>query len=206
MGNFSDRHHCQKVCVYGGTDGRRGGSSLLPWGHGIWKAHRRLHSSTASPAAMTPTKPLPRVFCVRKPWYTENGNSELEEEHLTNMNIYDFWKAVLGQNEIEIRKYFQNDAYINWHCTNERFNVDEFIIANCEYPGDWEGSVERVETLNDLIVTVVNVYPKGRNASFHVTSFIKTKEDKIVSMDEYWADDGNAPQWRLDKHIGKAIR
>ena len=28
------------------------------------------------------------------------------------MNIYDFWKAVLGQNEIEIRKYFQNDAYI----------------------------------------------------------------------------------------------
>ena len=128
------------------------------------------------------------------------------EEHLTNMNIYDFWKAVLGQNEIEIRKYFQNDAYINWHCTNERFNVDEFIIANCEYPGDWEGSVERVETLNDLIVTVVNVYPKGRNASFHVTCFIKTKEDKIVSMDEYWADDGNAPQWRLDKHIGKAIR
>lgn len=119
------------------------------------------------------------------------------------MNIYDFWKAVLGQNEIEIRKYFQNDAYINWHCTNEQFDVDEFIIANCEYPGDWEGNVERVETLNDLIVTVVNVYPKGRNASFHVTSFIKTKEDKIVSMDEYWADDGNAPQWRLDKHIGK---
>ncbi|MGK5439472.1 nuclear transport factor 2 family protein [Faecalibacterium prausnitzii] len=128
------------------------------------------------------------------------------EEHLTNMNIYDFWKAVLDQNENEIRKYFQNDAYINWHCTNERFNVDEFIIANCEYPGDWEGSVERVEMLNDLIVTVVNVYPKGRNSSFHVTSFIKTKEDKIVSMDEYWADDGNAPQWRLDKHIGKAIR
>ena len=29
------------------------------------------------------------------------------------MNIYDFWKAVLGQNENEIRKYFQNDAYIN---------------------------------------------------------------------------------------------
>ena len=84
------------------------------------------------------------------------------------MNIYDFWKAVLGQNKIEIRKYFQNDAYINWHCTNEQFDVDEFIIANCEYPGDWEGNVERVETLNDLIVTVVNVYPKGRNASFHV--------------------------------------
>ena len=133
------------------------------------------------------------LFRREKAWYTEGNNSEFAEEHLTNMNIYDFWKAVLDQNENEIRKYFQNDAYINWHCTNERFNVDEFIIANCEYPGDWEGSVERVEMLNDLIVTVVNVYSKGRNASFHVTSFIKTKEDKIVSMDEYWADDGNAP-------------
>lgn len=67
------------------------------------------------------------AFLQGKAWYTEGDNSEVEEEHLTNMNIYDFWKAVLGQNEIEIRKYFQNDAYINWHCTNERFNVDEFI-------------------------------------------------------------------------------
>lgn len=29
--------------------------------------------------------------------------------------------------------------------------------------------------------------------------------DKIVSMDEYWVDDGKAPQWRLKKHIGQAI-
>ena len=122
------------------------------------------------------------------------------------MNINKFWKAALVQDEKEIRKYFHNDAYINWHCTNEHFNVDEFIIANCEYPGDWGGRVERVEVLNDLIVTVTNVYPKERDASFHVTSFIKTQGDKIVSIDEYWADDGNAPQWRLDKHIGKAIR
>ena len=122
------------------------------------------------------------------------------------MNIHKFWKAVLVQDEKAIRKYFHNDAYINWHCTNEHFNVDEFIIDNCKYPGDWGGRVERVEVLNDLIVTVTNVYPKDRSASFHVTSFIKTQGDKIVSIDEYWADDGNAPQWRLDKHIGKAIR
>lgn len=32
MGNFSDRHHCQKVCVYGGTDGRRGGEQLVAVG------------------------------------------------------------------------------------------------------------------------------------------------------------------------------
>ena len=42
--------------------------------------------------------------------------------------------------------------------------------------------------------------------SFHVTSFIKAIDDKIIAIDEYWADDGIAPEWRLDKHIGKAIK
>jgi hypothetical protein len=36
-------------------------------------------------------------------------------------------------------------------------------------------------------------------------SFIRTANNKIVSMDEYWADDGNPPQWRMDKHIGTPI-
>ena len=122
-----------------------------------------------------------------------------------NMDIYKFWQAVLVQDDKEIRKFFHKDAYINWHCTNEHFNVDEFIIANCEYPGDWDGTVERVETLDDLIITVTNVYPKDKSAFFHVVSFIKMKDGKIVSMDEYWADDGPAPQWRLDKYIGSMI-
>lgn len=55
------------------------------------------------------------------------------------MNIHEFWKAVLVQDENEIRKYFHEDAYVNWHCTNEHFNLDEYIIANCEYPGEWNG-------------------------------------------------------------------
>ena len=46
------------------------------------------------------------------------------------MNIHEFWKAVLVQDENEIRKYFHEDAYVNWHCTNEHFNLDEYIIAN----------------------------------------------------------------------------
>lgn len=122
------------------------------------------------------------------------------------MNIYEFWKSVLIQNKKEIRKYFHKDAYINWHCTNEHFNVDEFIIANCEYPGEWDGTIERVEIIKDLIITVTLVYPKDKSAFFHVTSFIKTENDKIISMDEYWADDGTAPQWRLSKHIGRPIK
>ena len=56
-----------------------------------------------------------------------------------SMNVKQFWKAVLAQDEKEIRKYFHKDAYVNWHCTNEHFTIDEYIIANCEYPGEWDG-------------------------------------------------------------------
>ena len=122
------------------------------------------------------------------------------------MDVRHFWKAVLAQDEQTIRSYFREDAYVNWHCTNEHFNVDEFIIANCEYPGDWDGTVERVEVLDDLYITATKVFPKDKSASFHVVSFIRTANEKIVSMDEYWADDGEAPRWRLDKHIGTPIQ
>lgn len=121
------------------------------------------------------------------------------------MDMKAFWRAVLAQDEPKIRTYFAPDAYVNWHCTNEHFTVDEFIIANCEYPGEWDGVVERIDTLDGLTVTVTRVYPKDRSRSFHVTSFIRAENDKIVSLDEYWADDGSAPQWRLDKHIGTPI-
>lgn len=121
------------------------------------------------------------------------------------MDVCNFWKAVLAQDEQAIREYFHEDAYIDWHCSNEHFNVDEYIVANCEYPGDWDGVVERIEMLGDLYITVAKVYPKDRSVCFHVVSFIKTVNDKIVSLDEYWADDGSAPQWRLDKHIGGPI-
>ena len=122
------------------------------------------------------------------------------------IDVRQFWSAVLAQDEQAIRSYFHEDAYVNWHCTNEHFTVDEFIIANCEYPGDWDGMVERVELLSDLYITATKVFPKDKSASFHVVSFIRTANEKIVSMDEYWADDGNAPQWRLDKHIGTPIQ
>lgn len=122
------------------------------------------------------------------------------------MNIKEYWSDVLRQDADAIRHYFDDNAYINWHCTNEHFTVDEFIRANCEYPGSWEGVVERIEQMGGLVVTVTQVYSGDKNISFHTVSFIKILNDKIVSVDEYWGDDGIAPQWRLDKNIGSPIR
>lgn len=122
------------------------------------------------------------------------------------MNIYNYWEDVLSQNADKIKTYFKKDAYIRWHNTNEHFTVDEFIIANCEYPGDWAGDIERIEHIDNLIITVTNVYTVDKKLSFYVTSFIKIEDEKIISIDEYWGDNGNPPNWRIERNIGSKIK
>ncbi len=44
------------------------------------------------------------------------------------MDIYEFCKDVLEQNSDSIKDYFNKNAYVNRHFTNEYFDVDKFII------------------------------------------------------------------------------
>ena len=123
-----------------------------------------------------------------------------------NLNIKEFWDAVLRQDADAIREYFHPTAFVNWHNTNEHFAVEEFIRANCEYPGQWDGEVERIITTETHIITAVHVYSKNGSVSFHATSFIRVVDGKIASIVEYWGDDGPAPRWRQEKHIGSKIK
>ena len=121
------------------------------------------------------------------------------------MDLNAFFRAVWDQDAPALAGFFVSGAYVNWHCTNEHFTAGEFIRANCAYPGRWDGELQRVETLGDLTIAASRVFAKDRSCSFHAVSFIRVKEGKIVSIDEYWGDDGPAPQWRLDKGIGTPI-
>lgn len=121
------------------------------------------------------------------------------------MNVNAFLDAVLLQKKDELRSFFHTDAHIRWHCTNEMFTVEEYVRANCEYPDNWAGEIERIEQAEDTIVLACRVYPLGENLSFHVVSFIRIKDDLILEMDEYWSDDGVAPEWRRQMKIGKPI-
>lgn len=75
--------------------------------------------------------------------------------------IIEYWKHVASQNELELKKYFHEDACIRWHNTNEEFNVSEFLRANCDYPGNWSGEVERREQTGNTVITVTHVWTKG---------------------------------------------
>lgn len=117
-----------------------------------------------------------------------------------------FWCDVAKQDSKAMKEYFTDDAYIRWNNTNEQFTVDEYIIANCEYPGDWQGEVERIELLGDIAITVARVWLSDKSVTLHATSFFEFADDKISILNEYWGDDTAAPQWRIDKKIGKPIK
>ena len=74
---------------------------------------------------------------------------------------------------------------ILWYCTNEQFTVREYILANCDYPGQCEGEIERLEETENGVVMVERVVPADKSTSFHVVSFLKLKDDKTIEMDEY---------------------
>ena len=119
--------------------------------------------------------------------------------------VKEFWKAIVHQNPDEIRSYFKETAIIRWHNTNEEFTLEEFIRANCEYPGKWDCEVERIEEIGNLIITVTRVFSTDSSVSVHATSFLRMEDGKIALMDEYWGDDEKAPKWRLDMGIGKKL-
>ena len=82
----------------------------------------------------------------------------------------------------------------------------EYIRVNCDYPNDWSGEIERIEETGNTVILAGRVYPVDRSMSFHVVSFLRIDGDKIAEMDEYWADDGKAPDWRREMKIGKPLR
>lgn len=115
-----------------------------------------------------------------------------------------YWACVAQQDEEELRRYFCKDACVRWHNTEEQFDVEGFLRANCDYPGTWHGEVERFIQTENVIITAVHVW--AETASFHVVSFFALEDGKIKSLDEYWGEDGAAPQWRQDRHLGRPFR
>ena len=131
------------------------------------------------------------------------GDIGMEE---VKLYVQRFWADVLEQNADRLSCYFHDDAVIRWPCTNEQFTVSEYIKANCLYPGKWDGEIERIMSGSDIWITVCRVWSKEHRASFHVVTMFRMRAGRIAEMDEVWGDDGPAPQWRQDLHIGQPIR
>lgn len=119
--------------------------------------------------------------------------------------ITSFWNAVASQNAEKLAAFFNEEALIRWYNTNEEFSVQDFITATCKYPDQWACTIKSMIECENQIITVTNVLNLTKNISLYATSFFTLKHSKISLLEEYWGDNGEAPQWRLDLGIGSKI-
>ena len=62
---------------------------------------------------------------------------------VTQLLMTRYRNYIAEQDAEKLRPFFHKNAFIRWHCTNEHFTVSEFLRANCEYPGNWNGEILR---------------------------------------------------------------
>jgi len=120
------------------------------------------------------------------------------------LDVENFIQAVAKQNATALRSFFSPEAVICWHDSNEQFTVEEYIRANCEYPGEWNGEIQRVEEIEGGIAIVTKI--SSDESSHLVTAFAKLENGKIIRLDEYYSDCNEAPNWRKEMKIGKPIQ
>jgi carbohydrate-selective porin OprB len=112
-----------------------------------------------------------------------------------------FLDAVTRQDADELLPFFEPGAAVYWHNSDETFSSAEYIRANCEYPGEWKGNVERVEQTETSLVIVAKVW-SGDVAARSVSFIQFGASGKISRLDEYWGDIAEPPEWRRKMHIG----
>ena len=110
-----------------------------------------------------------------------------------------FWELFDAAEFKEAGNLINPIAKIRWWNTREEFNKENFIEANSNYPGRWNISIERLESFNDLVITVVKVVEN--EISFYATSFFKLEEGRIVRIDEYWGENSEPPEWRMKRSL-----
>ncbi len=107
--------------------------------------------------------------------------------------ILALWQAIADQDEERLSRFFTVDAEILWPNTGERFDLTGYLRANCDYPGQWRGAVERV--MPDGSYSVARVWsPEGVTA--RTVTFYQWRNGRIVQMVEYWGDVAPPPEWR----------
>jgi hypothetical protein len=128
----------------------------------------------------------------------------------SDFTLRDFLAALFAKDERAILSFFQPDALVYLHCTNECLTAEEYARSCTLYPGAWDGEIEYElhigEWEADRFIFVVRVYSVSGPGSFHVCCSMQLHGGKIVRIDEYWNADYPAPPWRKAQGLGRPIR
>lgn len=115
-----------------------------------------------------------------------------------------FWKAVNDAAFDDLERIMKADTNIWLPNTREVFKgVEKYIRFNKTYPGRWYAEIESIYSTSENVITVVHVHDEVNTLSFFVNSIFSFSDDMISEIKEYWGDNGEPPQWRLDEKLSE---
>jgi len=104
----------------------------------------------------------------------------------------------------EAGKLMHPELIVYWPNTREVFRGrDRFLSVNEKYPGRWTIFLEKLMSVNDTVISVVKVESPDQTQSCYATSFFTIKDGLIMEILEYWSDNGEPPQWRIEARLSE---
>ncbi|MCQ4925126.1 nuclear transport factor 2 family protein [Tissierella carlieri] len=115
-----------------------------------------------------------------------------------------FWNLMSDGMFDEVGELMEEDAYVWLPNTREVFKGrDKYINFNKKYPGRWIITLDKIFSKNEIVVSAVKVEAEDKSSSFYATSFFTIKDSLISEIAEYWGDNGEPPQWRVEESLSE---
>ena len=113
--------------------------------------------------------------------------------------VEQYWKAFDEYNFDLAGTFMDTNAKVIWPNTQEIFKGrDNFILAQKNYPGTWKIILEKLISINEIVISVVEVTSAENSQSFYATSFFEFKGNYIIEITEYWGEISEPPEWRIN--------
>ena len=101
-------------------------------------------------------------------------------------------------------EFMDEDAIVWLPNTREVFRGRRnYVDFNKRYPGKWEITIDKIYSMDDIVISSVKVISEDRVNSFYCTAFFKIKDDLIKEITEYWGDNGEPPVWRVEEGLAE---
>jgi len=115
-----------------------------------------------------------------------------------------FWEYIDQAEFDKLKDIMIPDATVWLPNTNEVFRgADKYIAFNKKYPDRWFAKVQSLFTAGKVMISIVKVSDEKEDASFFVTSIFSFSNQLISEITEYWGENGEAPQWRVEEGLSE---
>ena len=113
--------------------------------------------------------------------------------------VKQYWKEFDEYNFDLVGTFMDTNVKVIWPNTQEIFKgYKNFILTQKKYPGIWKIILEKLISINEIVISIVKVTSVENPQSFYATSFFEFKGNSIIKITEYWGEISEPPDWRID--------